>query len=74
MIGAIDVVRHVESLLGYADGEDEVGAGDNHLGNGVVIECPVDNCALGDVVEDGGPIVGGPSAGVECEVSFALLC
>ena len=74
VIGTIDVVGVDETFLCHADGEDEVAARDDGVGNRVVVESPVDDGSLYNVVEDVGPIVGGPSACVEGELAFALLC
>ena len=73
VVGAVDVVRGFETLLGNADGEDEVGVGDDGVGDFVVFKCPMVYCAVCEVVEDVGPIVGGPSTGVEGELAFGFL-
>ena len=74
VVRTVDIVGVGVTLLGDADGEYEIATGDDGVGNWVVVECPMHYCALCDAVEEGRPIVGGPGAGVEGELAFALLC
>lgn len=77
MVGAIDAVGVDKAFFGHPDGEDEVGTGDECLEKGFVLGATVGEevgeDTVGGVVEEVGPVVGRPGAGVEGELIFRCL-